>query len=90
MIKTIKELEEYLENYEHTMSNQMDSVFPLFKSDVSSLAKDYAKGDVYIYTKVDYIEYLTETEQFDKLEEVEESVCTMFIEKTGVDDFYSI
>ena len=48
-------IKDYLEGYSFTTSNNMDDVFHLFKSDVSSLERDYRQGEVYIYTKQEYI-----------------------------------
>lgn len=58
MAATVESITTYLEGYEQTYSNAMDSTFGLFKSDVYSLAKDLAKGELYIYSKEDYVDYL--------------------------------
>lgn len=60
---TIEEMEEYLENYRHIMSTEMDKVFPMFKSDVSHLAQAYRKNEAYVYSKSSYIEMLQEALQ---------------------------
>lgn len=54
----VKKVEDYLSNYKNTRSTQMDDMFKLFKSDVSTMAQDYANGELYIYSREDYIEYL--------------------------------
>lgn len=53
-------IEEYLENYERSMSTEMDEKFSMFKSDVSALAVAYRSGDAYLYTKKEYIDFLQE------------------------------
>lgn len=52
---TRETVENYLENYEKSRSNAMDSVFPLFKSDVSRMADLFAKGELYVYEVPDWI-----------------------------------
>lgn len=107
-----KMIEEYLENYERTTSNKMDDKFSMFKADVSALAVAYRKGEAYLYTKEEYINFLQEQiderieylkeENFDQEyieDEIEESVdnlnfvkdskCTVFVEKSGTEGFYS-
>ena len=113
MTETVQSITKYLEGYERTNSNTMDSKFGIFKVDVYSLAKDLDKGDLYIYSKEEYIESLNdmlkenieyhiengltveeaneeEIEILDKIKEVKESNCTVFIEKSGSEHYYSV
>lgn len=55
-INSIEELTYYLENYPNSRSNLIDTVFSLFKSDVSKIAENYRKGEAYIYSKEDFLE----------------------------------
>lgn len=78
MTKT--ELENYLENYEMTFSNEMDDVFSKFKSDVWSMAQDFRKGDLWIVERNEFKEFCEETEFDEGLEILEEQPeATLFL-----------
>lgn len=50
-IKTSDDLTEFLNNYPQTTSTEIEGGFGLFKSDVSSLAREVRNGDAFVYTK---------------------------------------
>lgn len=60
MAETVETIKNYLENYERTLSNEMDDMFWLCKADVSSLAEKLEKGELYIYSKDEYIKEIEE------------------------------
>ncbi|MFY8330701.1 hypothetical protein [Vagococcus carniphilus] len=53
-----KMIEEYLESYGFNDSNERDNKLPMTKQDASHLSRKYQQGDVYLYTKKEYIEFL--------------------------------
>lgn len=55
-----EEIEQYLWNYRPTRSTEMDEKFAIFKCDVADLAKDFRSSEVYVYSKMEYLEYLYE------------------------------
>lgn len=55
-MKTLNELENYLESYKNTISSGIDPVFGLARSDVSDMAQAYKKGELYLYTAETLIE----------------------------------
>lgn len=61
MIKSADALKEYLANYKKTHSNELDSVFGLFKSDVYKLAQKLNKGEAFVYELDDFVEWKKET-----------------------------
>lgn len=78
MTKT--ELENYLENYEMTLSNEMDDVFSKFKSDVWSMSQEFRKGDLWIVERNEFKEYCEDTEFDEGLEILEEQPeATLFL-----------
>lgn len=57
----VSEVKDYLTNYPHTLSNAMDNIFPMNKSDVSRLADEYRSGEAYLYSTDEYLDELEET-----------------------------
>lgn len=55
-----EEIEQYLWNYRPTRSTEMDEKFAIFKCDVADIAKDFRSNEVYVYSKMEYLEYLYE------------------------------
>lgn len=90
MIKTEKELVNYLENYPQTTSTAMDTVFSLFKSDVSSIANKWRNGEAYTYTKAELLDFLAETGDTDNLEAVQDSPANFFVTVQGIDEVYPV
>ena len=48
-MKTLDELENYLESYKHTISSGIDPVFGLARADVWGMAQAYKKDELYLY-----------------------------------------
>ena len=78
-----QELETYLENWKDTRSTQLDSAFGLFGSDVTSLARAYRKGELYIFTFTEFLEdrqqMIDEAKEYagddeEELQEIEETL----------------
>lgn len=68
-------IENYLENYPKTHSDQMDPYFSLTKADVYRMAIDYRNGEVYIYNKKDFLDFLSNSiADFISLGEDEDSI----------------
>ena len=55
-----EEMERYLYFYEPTRSTEMDEKFAIFKCDVADIAKDFRSSEAYVYSKMEYLEYLYE------------------------------
>ena len=55
-----EEIEQYLWNYRPTRSTEIDEKFAIFKCDVADLAKDFRSSEVYVYSKMEYLECLYE------------------------------
>ena len=55
-----EEIERYLWNYKPTRSTEMDEKFAIFKCDVADIAKDFRSNEAYVYSKMEYLEYLYE------------------------------
>lgn len=53
---TLADVENYLKEYGHTVSNAIDPIFALSRSDVSDMAQAYKKGELYLYTAETLIE----------------------------------
>lgn len=60
-----QEVETYLEGWKSTSSTEMDKVFRLFKSDVNDIANAYRMNMLSIYSKEEYLNYLSELEADD-------------------------
>ena len=90
----VKELETYLENWKDTQSTELDSVFGIFGSDVTSLARAYRKDELYIYTFTEYVEYKQEQieeakEYADDEEELQEIDETLVAELEDIKNNYA-
>ena len=55
-----EEIEQYLWNYRPTRSTEIDEKFAIFKCDVADIAKDFRGNEAYVYSKMEYLEYLYE------------------------------
>lgn len=72
--KAKEEIEEYLNNYKKTYSTEMDQKFHMFKSDVYSLAQEYRKGEAYVYTKKEFLEFIQEKIEEETDEDIRETI----------------
>ena len=67
-----------LENYQKTYSTEIDLNFNMFKSDVYELAKQYEKGELYVYDRSEWLEHLNErladARHYDDSELIEKTV----------------
>lgn len=85
-----KKIEKMLENwaYNPNLSSWNDE-FKMLTCDVNTYAKEYKKGNLFVYTKDEYIELLNDIEMFDKIDEIEAlSDNTIIIDRSGCDPLF--
>ena len=65
-----------LENYQKTYSTEIELNFNMFRSDVYELSKQYDKGELYVYSRSEWLEHLNErlaeARYYDDLELIDE------------------
>lgn len=87
---TIDEVKNYLEDYQEH-GTELDEIFRMFKDDVFSLAKAYRQGEAYLYTKQDYIDFMTECEaDQDIIDDLKDRPFSIAISVSGLDEAYTI
>jgi len=86
---TAKFVETYLRDFKKSYSDMGNEMFMLINSDVSMLAEEYRKGEIYVYDISDWIEYCKENGFDDKIKEAKENEAVVVVD-TMYDDTYYI